>query len=123
MIPSLTPGGKPSVSNRLADYLNRDDDEPVEVIEDEFDVLINRENLHISRFVAIRELDMALVVLNNRRIITQTLSAYPSLANASDEALNQYTISQMGIHWSALDSDLSLRGLLMSEMVKSFVLV
>ena len=120
MIQSLTPGGRPSVSNRLANYLDRSDDEPIELIEDEFDAFINREELRISRFVGIPELDLAVMVLNNRRIITQPLSAYPILAKASDEALADYTISGSGIHWSTLDADLSLRGLLMSEIVKGF---
>lgn len=120
MTPSLTPGSKPSISNRLANYLNHDDDEPLELIEDEFDAFINREELRISRFMGIRELDLAVVVLSNRRVITQPLSAYPVLAISSDDALADYTISESGIHWSMLDADLSLRGLLMSEVIKSF---
>ncbi len=47
--------------------------------------------------------------------------AYPLLANASDEALAQYAVSKSGIHWPELDADLSLRGLLMSELVKGNV--
>ena len=120
MTHSSTPGDKPSVSNRLANYLNRNDNEPIEVIEDEFDAFINRENLRISRFVGIPELDLAVMVLNNRRVITQPLSTYPVLAMASNEALADYIISESGIHWSTLDADLSLRGLLMSEVVKGF---
>lgn len=118
MTHSLTPGGKPSVSSRLTDYLNDTDDQPVDLIEDEFDALIERENLRISRFVWVRELDLALLILTNRRIISQTLSDYSVLATAPDNALMGYTISDSGIHWPALDADLSLRGLLMSEVVK-----
>lgn len=88
-------------------------------VEDEFDRLIQRENLRIIRFVWIRELDLALFVLNNRRIVSQTLSAYRELNTASDEDLGAYNLSESGIHWPALDADLSLRGLLMTEIVKA----
>ena len=118
MTQSLTPGGKTSVSNRLQNLLNVADDEPLELIVDEFDGLIKRENLQISHFVWLRDLDLALLILNNRRVISQMLSAYPILAEASDEALANYTISASGIHWPAIDADLSLRGLLMSEVIK-----
>ncbi len=114
------PGGKPLVSNRLTDYLNDTDDQPVDIIEDEFDALIERENLRINRFVWVRELDLALLILTNRRVISLTLSSYSVLATAPDSALMDYTISDSGIHWPALDADLSLRGLLMSEVVKGF---
>lgn len=121
MIHSFKPGGKPSVSNRLANYLNGTDNEPMEIVDDEFDALINREQLRISRFVWVRELDLVLLILNDRRVISHSLSAYPLLAGASDEALAQYTVSESGIHWPELDADLSLRGLLMSEMIKGNV--
>ena len=109
------------MSNRLDNLLNTIDEEPIELITDEFDGLIKREDLRISKFVWVRDLDLALLVLNNRRVISQTLSAYPSLAEASDDALADYTISASGIHWPALDADLSLRGLLMSEVVKGIL--
>jgi len=111
------------VSSRLNEFLNTTDDEPIELIVDEFDGLIKRGNLRISHFVWVRDLDLALLVLNNRRVISQTLSAYPVLAQAPDEALTDYKISASGIHWPTLDADLSLRGLLMSEVVKGIVAI
>ncbi len=119
--PSLTPGGKPSVSNRLTNFLNQTDDEPVDLVEDEFDRLIDREDLRISRFVRVRDIDLMLLILTNRRVISPALSAYSILNQASDEALANYTISESGIHWPTLDADLSLRGLLMSEVVKQII--
>ena len=121
MTHSLTPGDKPSASSRLNNLLNTPNDQPIELVDDEFDGLINRENLRISHFTWVRDLNLALLILNNRRVISQTLSAYPVLAGASDEALADYTISASGIHWPTLDADLSLRGLLMSEVVKGVV--
>lgn len=124
MIHSSALGGKPSVSNRLLNLLEEsetsvNDDSPFQRVEDDFDRLIQRENLRIVRFVWIRELDLALIVLNNRRIISQSLSAYSSLYAASDDDLAAYTISASGIHWPNIDTDLSLRGLLMDEVVRS----
>lgn len=109
------------MSSRLNNLLNTPDDQSIELITDEFDGLINRENLRISHFTWVRDLDLALLILNNRRVISQPLSAYPVLAEASDEALADYTMSVSGIHWPGLDADLSLRGLLMSEVVKGIV--
>ena len=115
------PGGKPSVSNRLTDYLNQPDADSDELIEDAFDVLIHQEQVRISRCIVVRELDLLLFVLNNRWVISQTLSAYPLLDNASDDALTAYTTSASGIHWPEIDADLSLRGLLMGEVVRQFM--
>ncbi len=120
------PGGKPLVSSRLLDLLEEsesDDNLTINRAQDEFDRLIERENLCIVRFVWIRELDLALFVLNNRRIISQSLSTYSSLNTASDDELTGYVTSASGIHWPKLDTDLSLRGLLMTEVVKAVAMV
>ena len=114
MIPSSMPGKIP-LSNRLQEWLS-DTQEDLLVIEDEFDQLINEEGLSISRFVYFRDLDLMLIVLSNMRVISQLLSTYSFLSNASDEQLNEYQISATGIHWSTLDVDLSLRGFLMTEL-------
>ena len=107
--------GKIPLSNRLQEWLS-DTQEDLLVIEDEFDQLINEEGLSISRFVYFRDLDLMLIVLSNMRVISQLLSTYSFLSNASDEQLNEYQISATGIHWSTLDVDLSLRGFLMTEL-------
>lgn len=120
MIPSSGPGGKPSVSSRVENYLNADDDTPIYIADDEFDKLIQQEQLRISRFIPIRELDLVLVVLSNSRVISQNLSAFPMLMQAQDAALSDYVITDSGIHWPSIDADLSLRGLLMDETLKRF---
>jgi hypothetical protein len=83
---------------------------------DELDWIITNKQLKISRFLFFRELDLLLVILNNRRVITQTPSAYPFMLTATDEQLMAYEISATGIHWPALDADLSLRGFLLTEV-------
>lgn len=42
--------------------------------------------------------------------IGNPLSWFPSLASASTEQRNNFEISPFGVHWEALDEDLSLDG-------------
>ncbi|AQG82641.1 hypothetical protein AWR27_21775 [Spirosoma montaniterrae] len=85
--------------------------------QDEFDQLIGSKGLRIARFAFFRDVDVFLLILSNRRIISRPLSAYPSLVSATDIQLTNYTISDSGIHWPLLDVDLSLRGFLMEDAV------
>lgn len=120
MTSSLMPGAKPLISDRLAAYLREPDDASESAVGtgDALDQLIDKQTLKISRLVFIRELDLWLIVLNNRRVLSRSLSAYPFLATADDEQLNQYELSATGIHWPTLDADLSLRGFLLAELLR-----
>lgn len=120
MTQSSKNGAVPSVNNRLAAFLQDEDDTVFAVQGDEFDRLIARENLRIGKFAFFRDLDLMLVILTNRRIISRPLSAYSFLNTATDDQLADYAISASGIHWNSLDADLSLRGFLVEEAVQSF---
>lgn len=115
MTQSSKHGTVPLVSNRLAAFLQDEDDAVLTIEGDEFDQLITRENLQIGKFTFFRDLDLMLVILTNRRIISRPLSAYPFLNKATDDQLSDYAISAFGIHWNTLDADLSLRGFLVEE--------
>ncbi|WP_263057017.1 DUF2442 domain-containing protein [Pantoea agglomerans] len=52
------------------------------------------------------------VELSDERIIGVPLSWFPRLRNASVEQLKDYELSPRGIHWDALDEDISIDGLL-----------
>lgn len=52
------------------------------------------------------------VSLNDGRVIGVPLTWFPSLVNASAHELNAFELSQRGIHWDALDEDISVDGLL-----------
>ncbi|POW52723.1 DUF2442 domain-containing protein (plasmid) [Pantoea piersonii] len=52
------------------------------------------------------------VELSDERIIGVPLSWFPRLSNASAEQLKDYELSPRGIHWDALDEDISIDGLL-----------
>ncbi len=112
------PGIKPLVSNRLAAWLQTSD-EQVLVYDDPVDELIAEEGLTIARFVHFRELDLFLLILSNRRVISRLLSEYSALGQASDAQLVNHTITEVGIHWPAIDLDLSLRGFLQEEAMRS----
>ena len=114
----LEPGMKPSISEELKDFLEDQNDNDVNIGDDEFDKIISNSHLSIQAFGFFRELDLAVFVLNNRRIIQRPLSSYPVLEQALDWELLQYKLSDYGIHWPELDADLSLRGFLLEETMK-----
>ena len=115
---SSKPGTKPLISRELADLLADPSDEDITIYNDEFDKVISETNLRIKHFGFLRDLDIAVFVLNNSRIIQRKLSAFPELEKAMDYDLLQYQVSDFGIHWPDLDADLSLRGFLMEEAVR-----
>lgn len=120
MTPSLTPGVTPLVSSKLADYLSVEADESSDLQTDEFDRLIEAEDLRIGRFAFFRDMDIWLLILTNRSIIGRRLSDYAFLEKATDQQLEDYSLSATGIHWPSIDADLSLRGGVMEEAVKTF---
>lgn len=57
--------------------------------------------------------------LSDGRILGIPLALFPALRNASAERLADFELSPHGIHWDALDEDLSLKGLLTSIPLQS----
>lgn len=55
------------------------------------------------------------VELSDERIIGVPLSWFPRLRDASAEQLKDYELSTRGIHWDALDEDISIDGLLLGR--------
>ena len=56
--------------------------------------------------------DSMWVELNDGRTIGVPLAWFPRLLRASEESRQQVRISSRGIHWDALDEDISVAGLL-----------
>jgi hypothetical protein len=85
---------------------------------DTIEQLIYAEGLRIQAVDFHKELDLMLVVLNTKAILQQKISTYLSLNNATAEQLRQYELigGGTGIHWPALDEDLSLKGFLKDEL-------
>lgn len=84
---------------------------------DTIDKRILEEGLRIQSLHFNPEMNLMLIVLNNRKVIQCDLSDFPRLQAATMEQLNSYELSRTGAHWPALDEDLSLRGFLKHEML------
>jgi len=55
------------------------------------------------------------VSLNDGRVIGVPLAWFPRLVRATPEELEQVRLSSRGLHWDALDEDLSISGLLAGQ--------
>ncbi|MBS1491834.1 MAG: DUF2442 domain-containing protein [Bacteroidetes bacterium] len=66
-----------------------------------------------------KDMDVMLLLLNNRKIIERSINATEALAKASEKQLQNYSLSRTGIHWPDLDEDLSLRSFLKEEMINA----
>ena len=56
--------------------------------------------------------DSLWVDLDDGRVLSVPLAWFPRLLNATPEQRAQFEISPRGIHWEALDEDISVDGLL-----------
>jgi len=83
---------------------------------DPLDKLIFEGGLRIKSIWFDQDLDLIIVLLNNKKIIKRPLSDFKRLRNASAKQLNHYENDGIGVHWPDLDEDLSLRGFLKFEL-------
>ncbi len=88
---------------------------------DPIELLIFEKGLKIKGVHFYEEMDMMVVVLNNKKVITRHISASTRLAVASKSELHDYELPGRGaaIHWPSIDEDLSLKGLLQEELVRA----
>ena len=112
MKPLLKPGTPPVTSKDLIDLLSDAEDDVAICTSDDFDKTIESSSLRIHDFGFSRDLDLAIFILNNKRIIQRPLSSFPILEQAEDYNLYQFQCSDYGIHWPDLDEDLSIAGML-----------
>jgi len=66
----------------------------------------------ISAVKVLFEDDKMWVELSDGRSLGVPLSWFPRLAKAAPEQRGDFTISPSGLHWDALDEDISVEGLL-----------
>ncbi len=83
---------------------------------DPLDFLIFEEGLRIKSLWFDEELDLIIVLLNNKKIIQRPISDFKRLKNATSDQLRNYENDGIGIHWPDVDEDLSLRGFLKYEL-------
>jgi hypothetical protein len=85
---------------------------------DPLDQLIFEEGLRMKSVWFDRDLDLIIVLLNNKKVLKRPLSDFKRLADAEEEKLIQFENDGIAIHWPELDEDLSLRGFLKYELLK-----
>ena len=84
---------------------------------DQIDRQIFEEGLQIKSVFFNEDLDIMLILLNNRKVLQRKISMTERLKSASMDQLQNYEISRTGIHWPDIDEDLSLRGFLKEEVL------
>jgi hypothetical protein len=86
---------------------------------DAIEKIIFEEGVRIDAVDIHPELDIMLVVLNTKAVLHQKLSTYKLLKTADKKSLLQFEITGngTGIHWPAIDEDLSLKGFLRDELL------
>ncbi len=89
---------------------------------DTLEHLIFEGGLRIKAIHIHADMDMMLIVLNNKRVMRRMISGSPRLAKATAEQLNNYRLiaNGVGIHWPDLDEDMSLKGFLKEELAQEF---
>jgi hypothetical protein len=81
---------------------------------DPIDRLIYEKGLRIKEVLPVKNQDKLIVFLNNGNNIMVQLSAFARLKKATQKELGNWKLISkgIGIEWSDLDEDLSLKGLL-----------
>jgi len=79
---------------------------------DPIEAMIIREGLRIADVHPYKELDLLAIVLNSGDVLQARISDFERLKKASDAQLKQWRLiaGGIGLHWEALDEDLSLKG-------------
>lgn len=84
---------------------------------DELEKIIYEGGLRIKAAYFHPDLDLLVIVPNNKKVLLRPLSVSGKLKEATlDQLLNYRLIARgVGIHWPQLDEDLSLKGILQDE--------
>ena len=90
---------------------------------DPCDKLIFDHGLRIKNLDIYKEMDLMLVVLNNSKVLKLHLSDYPRLKKANKKQLLQWQLiaGGIGVNWTALDEDLSVKGFIKDAAVNSML--
>lgn len=85
---------------------------------DSLEKIIHEDGLRIVALHFHPELDLCLIVLNNKKVLQFNISKFQRLNGQSKEALEKYKLisNGIGVNWPELDEDLSLKGFLREEL-------
>ena len=86
---------------------------------DPIDQLIYEKGLRITQVLPVKKQDSLIVFLNNGTSISVRLSAFPRLKKATQLQLEKWALISkgVGIEWTMLDEDLSLKGLIQQLII------
>lgn len=113
---------KPSISKKTQDYLKLLEKTSSDKADfyynqlDAVDRLIYEDGLRIKGLYIDKDLDLILVILNNRKVIKYPVSINKDLFKSADNKLLNFENDGFGIYWPDLDIDLSLYGFLEFEL-------
>ncbi len=84
---------------------------------DPLEQIIFEQGLRIAGVHCYMELDLLLIVLNNKKILKRKISLSKRLSSATPEQLQNLRLISggVGVHWPDVDEDLSLKGFLKEE--------
>lgn len=113
-----------SLNNTRSILSGFQDEEVVNIYSSAMDALEKRIHIDELRIRALHfhhDLDLILVVLNNKKVLTYSISSSQLLADATEEQRNHYELigKGIGVHWPDLDEDLSLKSFLQEEIIRS----
>ena len=85
---------------------------------DELDRRIRAGGLRIRAVHIHSDMDLMLVVLNNKKVLTYPISSSRHLSDATEKQRINYELIGKGVgaHWPDIDEDLSLKGFLRHEI-------
>ena len=83
---------------------------------DPLDQLIFDKGLRMKNVWFDRDMDLIVVLLNNKKVLKRPISDFKRLTDASEAHLLHYENDGISIRWPDLDEDLSLRGFLKYEL-------
>ena len=88
---------------------------------DELEKIIYEDGLRIKALHFHPDLDLMLVVLSNKKVLSRSISNSERLKKATPEQLMNYRLigKGAGVHWPDVDEDLSLKGFLQEEINRS----
>jgi hypothetical protein len=84
---------------------------------DTLEQIIFEQGLRIAGVHCHPDMDLMLVILNNKKVLQRKISTSSRLSNATPEQLQNLQIigGGIGVHWPDVDVDLSLKGFLKEE--------
>ncbi len=88
---------------------------------DAIEKIIFEHGLRIKGINFYREMDLMLIVLNNKKVLKRSISSTSTLlSKANLDQLNNYELIGDGaaVHWPDVDEDLSLKGFLQDELAQ-----